>query len=62
MSQVRAGIKENCEGLNLRQHKAFTEKSKKKQLELLMSKRKSEEGNVGNSHLHLRLLEELKNI
>lgn len=64
VSQVRAGIKENCEGLNPRQHisKAFTEKSKKKQLELLMPKRKSEEENVGNSHLQTRLLEELKNI
>lgn len=63
VSQVRAGIK-NCEGLYPRQNIccAFTEKSKKKQLELLIPKRKTEEGNVRNSCLHVRLLEEPKNI
>jgi len=61
---VRAGIKENREGLYPRRNicKAFTEKSKKKQLDLLIRKRKTEEGNAGNSCLHVRLLEELKNI
>lgn len=64
MSQVRAGIKENCEGVYPRQNicSAFTEKSKKEQLEWLIPKRKTEEGNVGNSCLHVRLSEELKNI
>lgn len=37
-------------------------RTRKKQLELLIPKRKTEEGNVGNSCLHVRLLEELKNI
>lgn len=62
MSQLRAGIEEKCEGQYSRENtcRAFTEKSKKNQLELLIPNRVSEEGNAGISCLHVRLLEETK--